>query len=464
MPTAAPTRTRCQDDPEGIVGMRSGVTCESKMTAMGGMDACDFWDSDYDGFARWMWQLCPDYCHACGRTAEPTSTPTMQPTVTAPTHQPTTTSTPTQDPTTSNPTSSPTNQPTSSPISTLEPTESPTFENPCACDGVGGQGLNGWGSECSVYQNQDGTNSYVCTILDGDRCDSGTQWYSGTDYWGIWPSMAECQAHNPTMAPTTSHPTMEPTSMPTTSQPTFEPTYDPSEDPCQCDGVGADRYGGWGAHCTEYHDAHGTQMFVCTMIDGARCDSGSPHWDGVDFWGVWSTMDECLAHDPQPTSAPTPSPTQPEAYLLTHEKLKLFIPDLQIEGDWEHVPASGSTPEHILRPNGQGGFCPHGSACANKVTVKVQFTDASTQYQIKLYAYGANGQDDSFFVSIDGENVTLRPTCQYGFNIGRTWKYHRGSSCDDWVMVHGNPGEIHEVVITPREDGTKLGGVRFQPR
>lgn len=444
------------------------------MAQMGGMSACDFWDSDYDGYARWMWELCPDYCHACGRTAEPTSTPTMQPTVTAPTHQPTTTSAPTLEPTTSTPTleptssaptSSPTNQPTESPVSTLEPTESPTFANPCACDGVGGEGLGGWGSECSLYTDEHGTNMYVCTILDGERCDSGTPWYSGTDYWGIWLSMAECQEHNspaPTVAPTTaqptSQPTPEPTAMPTTMAPTFE-------DPCQCDGVGADRFGGWGAHCTAYQDDHyGAEMYACTMVDGARCDSGTPHWDGVDFWGVWPTMDACLVHDPQPTSAPSPSPAQPEVHTLTNEHLYLFLPDLQIEGAWEHVPATADTPEHILMPNGQGGFCPHGSACANKVTMKVQFTDARAQYQIKLYAYGASGQDDSFFVSIDGENVTLRPTCRFGFNIGRTWKYHRGGSCDGWVMVHGNPGEIHEVVITPREDGTRLGGVRFIPR
>jgi len=59
----------CEDDPEGIIA-DDGTTCEVKMGQMAGVfgsyeSACAWFDSDYNGNARYMWELCPSTCDKC---------------------------------------------------------------------------------------------------------------------------------------------------------------------------------------------------------------------------------------------------------------------------------------------------------------------------------------------------------------------------------------------------------------
>lgn len=377
-PSVSPTYTRCEDDPEGIVGMRNGQTCASKMEQLGGLSACEFFDHDYDGFARFMWELCPDYCHACDRTVSPTMTPTRSPSVA-----------------TAEPTREPTDSPTTSPVSS-EPTMSPT----------------------------------------------------------------PTPSRNPIVS--TAEPTFMPTDFPTVS----------AEDPCSCDGVGASRYGGWGAHCVEYNDPATEIMYVCTMIDGARCQSGEPYFDGIDFWGIWRSMEACQAHDLNteeptfmPTSVPSSPPTLQPEYALGSSRVNIWLSDLAPVGPrWvRHPPSNGNPREYVMVPNGGSNPNCHTLPCENHITIPVRFTSSTTAYKIKLRAKGPNGNDDSFWVFVDGVNRTTKPFCQYGFNIGRNWGWNRGTSCQSFITVTGNPDEVHEVVITPREDGAMLAGVRFAP-
>lgn len=385
--------------------MRNGQTCTSKMEQIGGFSACEFFDHDYDGFARFMWELCPDYCHACDRTVSPTETPTRSPSVL-----------------TAQPTKYPTNSPTGSPI-TSEPTASPT----------------------------------------------------------VSPTVS------PTLSPT-AIPTPEPTPVPTELPTPF------GYDPCACDGVGAGRYDGWGAHCVEYHDPASGLMFVCTMIDGARCESGEPYFDGIDFWGIWRSMEDCQAHDLntaeptlEPTASPTYSPTvsptvspsvSPSAnptysptfspvseFELGSSRVTIWLTELNPVGPrWvRHQPSTDNPNEFVVVPNGGSNPNCRTLPCENSITVPVRFTSSTTSYKIKIYAKGPTGKDDSFWVFVDGINKTERPSCQYGFNVGRNWRWNRGTSCQDLITVTGNPGDVHEVVITPREDGAMFAGIQFVP-
>jgi len=143
-------------------------------------------------------------------------------------------------------------------------------------------------------------------------------------------------------------------------------------------------------------------------------------------------------------------------------KVEVYIADLQPLGPrWVQYPAVNGDPEYIMVPNGGPKANCKQSTCENRVTIPVRFSSSWTEYKIRLYAKGPTGQDDSFWVHVDGVNRSLKPFCNYGFNLGRRFAWWRGSSCENFITVSGNPGEVHEVTITPREDGSMLAGVRF---
>jgi len=227
-------------------------------------------------------------------------------------------------------------------------------------------------------------------------------------------------------------------------------------------------------------------MVVCTIFDADECTAVATHDDGSSHWGIWGTMEECLASNPQftttePTSMPSPSPTEspttspttaptstptdsaPSGHELGVGTTDIYIDDLEVLGPrWVHVDASASEPEHILIPNGGPKVHCGRSTCENRIVIPVKFTIDAT-YNILLNAHGPTGKDDSFYVHVDGVNKNKKPFCKAGFNLGRQWGWHRGTKCEDFITVSGHSGELHEIVITPREDGSKLAGIRFTP-
>eukprot|EP00640_Fibrocapsa_japonica_P004234 CAMPEP_0113934556 /NCGR_PEP_ID=MMETSP1339-20121228/1881_1 /TAXON_ID=94617 /ORGANISM="Fibrocapsa japonica" /LENGTH=232 /DNA_ID=CAMNT_0000936413 /DNA_START=59 /DNA_END=757 /DNA_ORIENTATION=- /assembly_acc=CAM_ASM_000762 len=55
----------CVDDPEAILAAE-GNTCSTKFGLNGApTPVCDIFDGDYNGFMRFVWQLCPSSCGRC---------------------------------------------------------------------------------------------------------------------------------------------------------------------------------------------------------------------------------------------------------------------------------------------------------------------------------------------------------------------------------------------------------------
>jgi len=79
------SNTDCIDDPDGLVARDPVKSCDTV-----GSDLwwnCDYYDPDFNGVPRWIWQLCPRTCKMCPTVAPPgPSRPTVAPP--APSHDP----------------------------------------------------------------------------------------------------------------------------------------------------------------------------------------------------------------------------------------------------------------------------------------------------------------------------------------------------------------------------------------
>jgi len=61
VPRAMMACGECRDDPEGFVAADSHKDCSMVHTWW----SCDTYDSDFNGVARWVWELCPMSCGKC---------------------------------------------------------------------------------------------------------------------------------------------------------------------------------------------------------------------------------------------------------------------------------------------------------------------------------------------------------------------------------------------------------------